>query len=117
MRIISRLMLALVATLATTSMALAGQTPSEVAVLGEGAANAIEDRYIVVFKEGASASAAQANALATVTAQGGAIHHEYSAALNGFAATLPEAALDALRQNSNIAYIEVDQMASIVGSQ
>jgi len=77
-------------------------------VVGKGAARAIEDRYIVVFEKGRSARAVS-NAKAQVKSRGGMIHHSYSSALAGFAATLPQSALRGLRNNPNVQYIEADR--------
>jgi subtilisin family serine protease len=62
-------------------------------------------RYIVVFNNVASpATLAQA----LVTANSGKLRYVYQYALKGFAAELPDAAIDALRRNPNVAYIEPD---------
>ena len=50
-------------------------------------------------------------------AHGGTMHHSYQHAIKGFAATLPEGAVSALRGNPNVAYVEQDQRVSaVVGS-
>lgn len=107
-----RMMLGLAA-LCAVSLACAG--PSQAArgdaqapLYGAASENAIQGRYIVVFRPGAvghdvSAAAHAAGRL------GGSVHYIYSDALQGFAASLPEAALQGLRHNPNIEYIEVDQ--------
>lgn len=63
-------------------------------------------RYIVVLKDGARVSPAAAAARAT--GLGGRVTHVYSHALNGFAASLPAAAVAALRADGNVAYVEAD---------
>ncbi|HYR08136.1 MAG TPA: S8 family peptidase [Longimicrobium sp.] len=72
--------------------------------------NAIRDQYIVVFKEGASPRAGAA-------AVGANPRHVYQAALNGFAATLNPAQVEALRKNPNVDYIEQDVVMSATGTQ
>lgn len=84
----------------------------EAPVYGVGAANAILDRYIVVLRTGSEGHDVSAAAHAAERG-GGKIHYIYNDALRGFAASLPEAALQGLRHNPNVDYIEVDQTISI----
>ena len=44
---------------------------------------------------------------------GGQLHHTYGSAIKGFAATLPDAALQGLRNNPNVNYVEQDQTVSL----
>ncbi len=81
-------------------------------LLNANSPRAIPGQYIVVLKE--DALTAQAAVEASVAAMGGDVRYEYRAALRGFAATLPDAALEALRRDPAVAYIEADQMATIV---
>ena len=74
-------------------------------------AEPIAGRYIVTFKPGVADPKSASAAL--VGAQGGRLHHSYSHALKGFAATLPDAAVQALRRNPDIERIEQDQTVSI----
>lgn len=99
------------------SVAAAG--PSEGARIDTGAPvygaaepNAIPGRYIVVFQPGAVGHDVTA-AAAGVARLGGKVHYTYTDALQGFAATLPEAALQGLRHNPNVDYVEVDQTVSL----
>ena len=86
--------------------------PSEGAPVYQAAeADAITGRYIVVFHPGRGHRVAEAAEAAARL--GGKIHYVYNNALTGFAATLPEAALQGLRHNPNIEYIEVDQRVAI----
>jgi subtilisin family serine protease len=62
----------------------------------------IEDSYVIVLKEGGDPTSVAAVA-------GVHPNHVYTAALNGFSATLNEGQLTALRQNPNVDYIEPDQ--------
>src|SRR5688572_3326018 len=60
---------------------------------------AVADQYIVVFKNGVSDAPGLARQL--TEAHGGTLRHTYRHALQGFAATLPAAAAEALRNNPN----------------
>lgn len=71
----------------------------------------IAGRYIVVFKAGAANPAAEAANL--VRAGGGQLHHTYTNAIKGFAASLPEAALQGIRNNPNVSIIEQDQTVAL----
>ncbi len=71
----------------------------------------VPGRYIVVFKKSIGNPAAEAANV--MRGRGGQIHHVYSHALKGFAATLTEAALQGIRRNPNVDYIEQDQTVSI----
>lgn len=62
----------------------------------------IEDAYVVVLKDGANPTSVAAVA-------GIRPNHVYTAALNGFSATLNQGQLTALRHNPNVDYIEPDQ--------
>jgi subtilisin family serine protease len=53
-----------------------------------------------------------ANPRAVAASAGASPHFEYSAALNGFAATLNPAQVDALSRNPNVEYIEADQVVT-----
>jgi aqualysin 1 len=74
----------------------------------------IQDQYIVVFKDHVGNPAAEA---ANAVRGGGQVLHTYSAAIKGFAANLPPAAVTALRNNPNVDYIEEDQTVSLTGDQ
>ncbi|HWP13751.1 MAG TPA: S8 family serine peptidase, partial [Ramlibacter sp.] len=71
----------------------------------------IPGRYIVVFKDSVANPAAQA--AGAMAGSGGQLHHIYSAALKGFAATLPDAAVQAIRNNPAVDYVEQDQTVSL----
>jgi subtilisin family serine protease len=71
----------------------------------------VPGRYIVVFKRDVGNPAAEA--ANHVRDAGGQLHHVYSTALKGFAATLPEAALAGIRNNPLVDYIEQDQTVSL----
>ena len=96
--------------------ALAAGTSPTAPIYGADSATAIAGRYIVVFKPG-TAGNEMVNAVDKTRGLGGEIHYKYSAALNGFAASLPEQALKGLVHNPNVAYIEVDQVVTIDATQ
>ena len=77
-------------------------------VVGEDDRGALRDRYVVVFHKGTSA-AAVASARDDARGRGATIHYDYRHALRGFAATLPERAMNALRNNPKVSYIEADR--------
>ena len=102
-------------------------------LMGADAAGAMPGRYIVVMKDGVDAASVDAAvteaALATVGATrdsigpealkqaGIEVNYRYSSALVGFAGSLPEPAVAALRRNPKVAYIEVDQVIRIDTTQ
>lgn len=75
----------------------------------------IPDRYMVIFKDGAAADAVDA-ALNRLP-QGAMVHYRYESAVIGFAATLPAPAVEALRNNPNVDYVEEDQEITIDTTQ
>jgi subtilisin family serine protease len=92
----------------------AGPTPTPPASPSSTAASrVIPGSYVVVFKP----EVANAHGLATqlVGTAGGKLQYTYSAALKGFAAELPEQALEALRHNPNVAYVEQDGSVELFG--
>lgn len=72
-------------------------------------------RFIVVLDDAVADPAALTDALAAQA--GAAVHFRYRAALRGFAASIPAAALDGLRRNPLVRSIEPDGIATIGGTQ
>jgi subtilisin family serine protease len=72
-------------------------------------------RYIVVFQNTVADPTALAATL--VSALGGTLQYNYTAALKGFAATLPTTAVAILRLNPQVAYVEPDQVARMETTQ
>ena len=129
----------------TDILLAAAQPPSSdttvAPLLATDAPQVIPGRYIVVLKEGLGATAVEAaiaqSARAALLAAGqdapadeaaltGAetlaradidVTARYKAALIGFAAKLPPAAIEALRRNPDVAYIEADQVVTIRDTQ
>jgi subtilisin family serine protease len=74
----------------------------------------IPGRYIVVFNNRVKDPAATANTL--MRGSGGRIHHTYRFALQGFSATIPDAAYQSIRMNPNVAYIEQDATVRLIST-
>ena len=76
----------------------------------ERAANSstVPGQYIVVFHDDVADPAALARDL--VTRAGGSLLHVYTSAIKGFSASLPAVAVDPLRGNPAVAYVEADQV-------
>lgn len=70
----------------------------------------VPNEYIVVLKQGASP-------VAVAEAAGASPRFVYAAALNGFAATLTDAQLDAVRRNPEVAYVEADAWGTVATTQ
>jgi len=81
-----------------------------------GQDQSLRDRYIVVFKPTVSDVDATVDQL--VRENGiGQVHFRYRAALKGFAATLPAPALEGVRRNPNVEFVEADGLAYAIGTQ
>lgn len=81
-------------------------------IVGADSPFAIPGQYIVVFEKGARGRSVN-NAAQAAERAGGKILHRYDTVLDGFAIQMPEKALEGLRNNPNVAYIEVDQRVTI----
>lgn len=76
-----------------------------------GSSQPIPGRYIVVFN--AAVIDVPAEAAAIGKSYGGQVHHVYTQAIKGFAATLPDAAVQALKNRPNVDYIEQDRTIAL----
>ncbi len=101
-------MLCVVACSDSTPLPTGASTAPLYSAQGDGG---LRDRYIVVFRPGTP----NQDQLTDQLAQGGTVHFRYDVALEGFAATLPAAALEGVRRNPNVAYVEAD--AEVRGSE
>ncbi len=102
--------------LASIPMSTVHAGSSEVPLYGTTAAGVIPDRYIVVFKLD-TLNASINTASTDAQRRGATVHFNYSAALKGFAATLPQAALAALRSNPNVQFIEADREQNFISER
>lgn len=109
---------------AMTATAWSGGTASAAApspappapLLGTGQSTAIAGHYIVVYR--AQATAAERGAVrAAAVRHGAGISHVFGHAVSGFAAALPASALDAVRHDPDVAYVEADQRVRAVDTQ
>ncbi|HYD55217.1 MAG TPA: S8 family peptidase [Gemmatimonadaceae bacterium] len=75
----------------------------------------IEGQYIVVFADGVEDP--DSKALAKAQKHAAKLKHSYKFALKGFAAELTPEAVEALRQDPDVAYIEEDQEVTIDATQ
>jgi aqualysin 1 len=91
-------------TLASTSKAPMLQPASD---------EVIPDQYIVIYKRGIMTTQADISIRASVQANGGQVQYVYTSAIKGFSARLPEAALNAVLSDPNVAYVEPDVMISL----
>jgi len=88
----------------------------KVVTTSSAAGRVVEGQYIVVMKPRASVSAMR-DARADAVRRGGEVLFSYTDALNGFAAKLPPAALSAVENNPNVAYVEADRTVTAFGDQ
>ncbi|WP_158549220.1 S8 family serine peptidase [Lysobacter silvisoli] len=98
----------LVALLPLAAMAQTTKAP----LLNEHAPKRIPGQYIVVFKQGVAGKSVQASQ-DRMRALGGKIGYTYNTALRGFSAALSDNAVARLRENPEVAYIEVDQVGDL----
>lgn len=101
----------------TAAPAAAQQAPQRDAsgaapLYGADDPEAIDGRWIVVFDERASDDEV-ARERRSSRARGAKVHHEYDAALRGYAATMTDEEVERLRQDPRVAYIEADQTVSV----
>lgn len=91
-----------------------GDSGPGLGLLGLNDPRRVHGEYIVVLKPGANA---QGMASMATNMHGGHIFARYNTALNGFAVRMHEAAAQALANNPNVAYVEVNKTVSLVDTQ
>lgn len=94
----------------------AAAAETQAPLLHAGDASAIDGQYIVVYRKRASLLDTSGTE-ALVTALGGTVHHRYSSALRGFSASLSDTAVDLLRRDPSVEYIEVDRTVTLDATQ
>lgn len=77
----------------------------------------IPGQYIITLRSGVGIQANADLQRSMVEAMGGAVHHSYEDAMVGFAASLSEEAVRALRGNPEVERIEPDQEVTILATQ
>jgi subtilisin family serine protease len=102
---------ALAASLGILSMSAHAQKNTDQATHPFAASKPIEGRYIVVFTSDVGKPAQEAANLLRGT--NATLHHTFSNALKGFAASIPAAALQGLKNSPLVDYIEQDQSVSL----
>ena len=93
----------------------APETPSDAELRASAPATSQQvgpDDWIVVFQPGVQDAPGLARQL--VAQGGGVLHRTYEHALSGFAATLPPQAVEGIRNNPNVQFVEHDGVATIV---
>jgi subtilisin family serine protease len=92
---------------------LAPETPADLAfdALAAKVGQLDRDDWIVVFKPGVADPPGLARRL--VNEHGGSLRFTYEHALKGFAAQLPAQALNGIRNNPNVEYLEADGVVTI----
>jgi subtilisin family serine protease len=111
-------MLVALSALADPAQAADGPNPAEpdVAPAQGDDSERIPNRYLVIFSSGASLEHIRA-VEQEATARGGRIHVEYTEALRGFGATLPKAALAAVKADEKVRFVEADRTVEITSTQ
>ncbi len=111
---LAALMLAALAACRDTPSAPTEST-SQASMAAAAAPAAVQASYIVVFRNDVTDPRGLADRLGREN--GAQLRHRYSAALKGFAATLPPQALEALRRNPNVSFIELDGEMTVSATQ
>ena len=95
--------------LATAAVLASGAPVAHAAapLTGTGTPGVISGRYIVVMK-GTASQVAKERTKDRARARGGRVDRDYNRALKGYAAALPPAALEKVRNDPDVAYVEAD---------
>ncbi|GAA0461870.1 hypothetical protein Ade02nite_16490 [Paractinoplanes deccanensis] len=89
---------------AAPAQARPGDEPAPLLASPAGA-EVVKDRYIVMLK-GAAPASARSGLVGRARARGATVRHQYTAALNGFSATLSADALAEVRRDPNVVHVE-----------
>ena len=82
-------------------------------LIATGNGEVVPDEYIVVMKPAFHVGQNRESLRGEVAALGGEVLSVYDVLLNGFAAKLPPQALDALRRNPNVEFIEPNRVVTL----
>lgn len=105
-----------VAVLALAACQDQGATAPDVPVRQAGqVGEAVPGQWIVVFNGGVADAPGLARQL--VASHGGSLRFTYQHAIKGFSAELPDAAVQALSNNPNVAYVEPNRLGGVVATQ
>jgi subtilisin family serine protease len=91
--------------------------PNLAPVLGADSPTAIEGQYIVVLNPSVAEVDLESVIATVASTEGVTILYRYTSALQGFAARLPAGAVETLRRNAAVSYIEADQVMTMDGTQ
>jgi len=98
---------------ATASQPAAPQTRAQASLVIPAGVEIIPDAYIVVYKPGINVALEVMNDRAKIEKLGGQITDVYTAALQGYAAVLPGAALEQARANPLVDYVIADGVVTV----
>jgi len=104
------------AALPLTGTSASGSSKTLAPILGLNNAERIAGHYIVVLNDNAS-TASLNKVTSAATAAGGHVRFTYHAALQGFSASLPPKALDAVRSSVGVKYVEADARVHLAAKQ
>ncbi|WP_018537116.1 S8 family peptidase [Streptomyces sp. MspMP-M5] len=91
--------------------------PARGTVIGAGAADAVPGSYLVTLKPGAGLKAASADGRGVISAHGGTVKRTYTAALNGYAATLSAAQARQLAADPAVDHVYQDRTVHALDTQ
>ncbi|MEV1288110.1 S8 family serine peptidase [Micromonospora sp. NPDC049679] len=101
-----------------TAVLPASADPTGPAILQEGAAGAVKDSYIVVFRADAPEFRRAAVAAGELSRRyGAAVRRSFTASVRGFSATMPRSAARRLAGDPSVAYVEQDRLVRLDGAQ
>ncbi|MFH8572154.1 S8 family peptidase [Streptomyces sp. NPDC017993] len=116
-----RIAAALTATTAAAALGAlsfpAHAAPAEGTVVGAGAADAVRGSYLVTLKRDAGFTSASAHGRSVISEYGGTVRHTYTAALNGYAATLSAAQARRLAADPAVDQVFQDRTLHALGTQ
>ncbi|HEX6358733.1 S8 family peptidase [Actinophytocola sp.] len=98
--------------------AVAAAEPAQGTIAGEDAPGAVQDRYIVVFKNTAPEATQVSSSARNLAARfGGNVRGEFTRAVRGFTVEMPEAAAKRLAADPAVASVEQDRVVRLTETQ